>query len=60
MQQVGTFFALYSHWRWSATLRAYAQEPNEDAPPWARHNWSYAFSGLPPVEVYFRPDGEYA
>ncbi len=45
--------APYTRWRWSATLGKFLPVANRDRPPWAEPYFSYTFSGLPPVEVYF-------
>jgi len=46
-------FASYTGQRWSATLGIASAEPNKNgAPLWAQPQFSYRFSGIPPVEVY--------
>ncbi len=43
----------FSPSRWSATLgKSVAVSTAKRAPVWANTDFSYRFSGLPPVEVY--------
>ena len=40
-------------YRWCDTLGKFVAEPEgKTQPVWAEHQFSFAFSGLPPVEVY--------
>jgi len=43
----------YPNMRYSATLGILlAESKGKEGPPWAERHFSYAFTGLPPVEVY--------